>query len=161
MYKVIGVGLVFAWYINRDSMRKYKHIVPDERRDNDRYTMLELKKVVGTNPPQLWSDEQLEKLDSLFKHRVEKYNKIYEALNIRLEENKKLHPEKYPGLMQLIAYGPPDHVLNYRSSRKDYYESYKHLEEKDSDVEYETAMNEEQKKYEKYQFDRFKSHLCT
>lgn len=145
MYKVIGVGLVFAWYINRDPMRKYKHILPDRRRDIDRYTMLELNKVVGTNPPQLWSDEQLEKLDSLFKQRVQKYDKIDDTMNIALEEDKKLHPEKYPGIMKLIAYGPPDQYLCVRSSRKDYYEYYKHREEKDSDIEYETVMNEEQK----------------
>ena len=107
----------------------------------DKYTVKELKEVVGKLPFNLWTEEHHKELNKRFNKRVQKFKRFCDQENIKLDIDKQKHPEKYKGIMQLIEYGYADDYFtgsqepNARSITPNRYRSYKSLNKKDDEID--------------------------
>jgi len=112
-----------------------------EKRDLRRYTVRELKEVVGRSPSREWTSEQVETLDAKYQQRCTDSQKRWDELNKLAQQHKRDNPEKYPGMLQHVAFGAPDIFLVGRQTQTDqmtsYYNAFKHVEKNpDPDPEF-------------------------
>ena len=106
----------------------------------DKYTIKELKEVVGKLPFDLWTEEHHMELNRRYNERKQKCEKFWYKQNIKLDQDRTSHPEKYSGLMQIISYGYADDYItgfthNARSITPNMYASYKSLNKEDDKID--------------------------
>ena len=112
-----------------------------EKYSPDKYTIKELKEVVGKLPFDLWTEKHHRELNRRFNRRKIKCEKYWDEQNLKLDQDKRKHPEKYRGIMQIIAYGYADdyvtghHPADARSIRPNQYRSYKSLNKEDDNID--------------------------
>ena len=113
-----------------------------EKYTPDKYTIKELKEVVGKLPFNLWTEKHYMELNRRFRERKKRCENYWKEQNIKLNEDKTKHPEKYRGgLMQLIAYGYQDDYntgfreQTSRSTRPNQLRSYKSLNKEDDEID--------------------------
>lgn len=94
-----------------------------------------------------WTFEQKQKLHDLYDKRVIMKTREADLANIRLDKDKELHPENYPGLFKLIAYGPPDYdgmsTRDYVKQMQEFYNYYKSIDNCVIDNDYLHWINSE------------------